>query len=78
MESYGDSCRYYSEHIKDKEIFFKEHKENYISKIILEMYHILHHHMSGKDKKGVYFGDIIIDGQKIDTRNIKILDLDPQ
>ena len=78
MESHGDSCRYYSEQIKDKEIFFKEHKENYINKTILEMYHTLHHHMSKHDKNGVYFGDIIIDGQKIDTRNIKILDLDPE
>ncbi len=78
MESHSDSCRYYSEQMKDKEIFFKEYKENHINKTILEVYHILHHHMSEKDKNGIYFGDIIIDGQTIDTRNIKILDLDPQ
>ncbi len=76
-ENIGDSDSCYLEHIWRKEIFVKEYKKDYINKTILEIYHTLHHYMYTK-KKEVYFGDISIDGRKIDIRSIEILDLDPQ
>ncbi|EKD24823.1 MAG: hypothetical protein ACD_80C00148G0001 [uncultured bacterium (gcode 4)] len=73
----GDSHRCYTENIWDKENFFKEYKKKHISKAILEIYHTLHQYMSTKDTE-VYFGDITLDGEIINKRNIKILNLDPK
>lgn len=73
----GDAYNYYVENIGDKEIFVKEYRKDHIAKTVLEVYHTLHHYMSKKEKK-VYFGERFLDGQTIDTRTIKILDLDPQ
>ena len=73
----GDCYRYGKERINGKDIFFKEYKAEYLSKERLEIYHALHHYLSSKESK-VYFGDIVLDGEKINRRKIKILDLDPQ
>jgi hypothetical protein len=77
MQESGDSYRYYVENIGGKESFFKEYRKNHIGKTILEIYHILHNYVS-KQEKEVYFGDIAIKGKNIDTRKIKILELDTQ
>ena len=77
MQQSRDSYRYYAEKIGSQERFFKEYKEDRISKTILEIYHVLHNHLS-KQEKDVYFGDITLDGKKIEKWNIRILPLDPQ
>lgn len=76
MQQQGDSYNYYTENIGSKKLFFKEYRNNHISKTIVEIYHALHRYTS-KQTKEVYFGDITLDGQKIDTRKIRILELDP-
>ena len=73
----GDAYSFYTENIGDKELFFKEYRHDYISKTILGIYHTLHNYVSSKTKE-VYFGDITLDGKKIDKRNIRILELDPK
>lgn len=77
MQNSGDANNYYTENISNKEIFTKEYKQEHIYKYILEAYHTLHQYMAIKEKE-VYFGDLTIDGQKIDTRKINILDLNPR
>ena len=76
-ENSGDAHTYYVENIGNKEIFSKEYKKERTEKIALEIYHLLHHYMSTKNKDA-YFGDTILDGTIIDNRNISILDLDFQ
>ena len=76
MEWQWDAYNYYVENIGGKELFFKEHKKERISKNILELYHTLHHSLTHQDKE-VYFWDTTIEGKKIDRRKIHILDLDP-
>ena len=73
----GDAYKFYTENIGGQEIFFKEYKNDYIGKTILEVYHTLHNYVSSKTKE-VYFGDITLDGKKIEKRNIRILRLDPK
>lgn len=75
--SNGDFYRYYAENIGGKEVFFKEYKKWHINKTTLEIYHTLHHHLA-KQEKEVYFGDVVLDWNTIERRNIKILDLDPE
>jgi hypothetical protein len=77
MEWQWDAYNYYVESIGDKKLFFKEHRKERISKGILELYHTLHHSLTHQDKE-VYFWDAKIEGKKIDTRKIHILDLDPK
>ena len=57
--------------------FRKEYKEERISRSILELYHMLHERLS-KTEKEIYFGEIMLNGQMIDTWKIRILELDPE
>ncbi len=75
MNTSGDTSAYYTETINNKEIFTKEYNTNYINKHMLELYHALQHNMSSY-KKEIYLGDTILDGEKIEKREISIIKLD--
>lgn len=77
MNNSWDSYAHYKQNINWKEIFIKEYKEKYISKHIVELYHILQNFLSNY-KKTAYFGNVTIDNTEIIDREIEILDLNPE
>lgn len=72
-----DCINFFTEEIQWEKKFIKEFDEEYLSEDTLKDYHILHTYL-GKYEKDVYFGDIEIDWEKIDNRNIRILPLDQE
>ncbi|MCF7834939.1 hypothetical protein K9M48_02690 [Candidatus Gracilibacteria bacterium] len=73
----GDATKYYSKTILGEKRFIKEFEPEYLSQDRIQSYHIIHKYLS-KYTKDVYFGDIEIDGKKIENRKINILSLDPK